>query len=119
MTFQFAHDDLIWKALSDGRRRLIVQALSEGPKQTGELVDLFPDIGRTGVLKHIDILTEGRIIDVRREGRVRWNYLNPEPIKSVCSTWVLQHIDGMQSSAARLKQIAERGDISAKDKKNE
>ena len=109
MTYQFSQDDLIWKALGDGKRRLIVEALATGPKQTGELVDLFRDIGRTGVLKHIEILTEGDIIHVRREGRTRWNYLNPEPIKSVCNGWVAQHIDGMKKSAAKLKQIAEQG----------
>ncbi len=108
VTYQFSHDDLIWKALGDGRRRLIIEALATGPKHTGELVDLFPDIGRTGVLKHIDILTEGEIIQVRREGRTRWNYLNPEPIKSVCNSWVVKHIDGIKSSTAKLKQIAEQ-----------
>lgn len=96
---------------------MIVEALAEGPKQTGELVELFPDIGRTGVLKHIGILTDGGIIDVRREGRMRWNYLNPEPIKAVCSTWVVRHVEGMQSSAARLKQIAEQGGTEAKEKR--
>ncbi len=110
MTYSFAPDDLIWKALGDGRRRLIIEALATGPKQTGELVELFPDIGRTGVLKHIDILTEGEIIQVRREGRARWNILNPEPIKAVCNSWVAKHIDGVKSSAARLKQIAEQED---------
>lgn len=108
MTYQYSSDDLIWKALSDGRRRLIIEALATGPKQTGELVNLFPDIGRTGVLKHIDILTEGEIIHVRREGRTRWNHLNPEPIKAVCNNWVARHIDGIQSSVAKLKQIAEQ-----------
>ncbi|WP_298466808.1 helix-turn-helix transcriptional regulator [uncultured Erythrobacter sp.] len=109
MTYQFHQDDQVWKALSDGRRRMIVEALATGPKQTGELVDLFDDIGRTGVLKHIEILTEGNIIHVRREGRARWNYLNPEPIKAVCSSWVVRHIDGVKASADKLKQIAEQG----------
>ncbi|MEP3226541.1 MAG: hypothetical protein ABJO01_11240 [Parasphingorhabdus sp.] len=108
MTYQFSQDDLIWKALGDGRRRLIVEALATGPKQTGELVNLFPDIGRTGVLKHIDILREGEIIHVRREGRIRWNHLNPKPIKSVCNSWVAKHIGNMKSSAATLKAIAEQ-----------
>lgn len=108
MTYQFSHDDLIWKALGDRRRRLIIEALATGPKQTGELVDLFPDIGRTGVLKHIDILTEGEIIHVRWEGRIRWNSLNPEPIRSVCNSWVVKHMDGIKSSTSKLKQIAEQ-----------
>jgi DNA-binding transcriptional ArsR family regulator len=108
VTYQFSHDDLIWKALSDGRRRLIVEALSKGPKRTGELVELFPDLGRTGVLKHIETLTSAQIIDVVREGRTRWNHLNPEPIQTVCSSWVSHHIDGIKSSVLKLKQIAEQ-----------
>lgn len=108
MTYIFSHTDLVWKALSDGRRRLIVEALAKGPKQTGELVKMFPDIGRTGVLKHIDILTKVKIIDVQREGRTRWNYLNPEPVKSVCNSWVIKHIIGLKLSTLKLKQIAEQ-----------
>ncbi|WP_209348053.1 metalloregulator ArsR/SmtB family transcription factor [Pontixanthobacter sp. CEM42] len=108
MTYQFSHDDLIWKALGDARRRLIIEVLATGPKQTGDLVQLFPDIGRTGVLKHIDVLTEGGIIHVRREGRTRWNHLDPEPIRSVCNSWVAKHIDGIKSSATKLKLIAEK-----------
>lgn len=109
MTYHLPQNDMIWKALSDGRRRLIVEALAKGPKRTGDLVELFPDIGRTGVLKHIEILTEGGLIEVQRKGRTRWNHLNPEPIEAVCSTWVIQHIQGLKSSAATLKQIAEIG----------
>ncbi len=101
---------MVWKALSDSRRRLIIEALASGPKQTGELVDLFSDIGRTGVLKHIDILTEGKIIDVRRIGRIRWNHLNPDPIRSVCNSWVARHIDSIKASAETLKHIAEQED---------
>jgi DNA-binding transcriptional ArsR family regulator len=109
VTYQFPHDDLVWKALADRKRRLIVEALATGPKQTSELVDLFRDIRRTGVLRHIEILTKGDIIHVRREGRTRWNHLNPEPIRSVCNSWVAQYIHGLKSSAAELKQIAEQG----------
>mgnify|MGYP006273602341 CR=1 FL=1 len=108
MTYQSPNDDLIWKALSDSKRRLIVETLAQGPKQTGELVELFPDIGRTGVLKHIDILTQGEIIQVRRDGRARWNYLNPEPIRAVWSNWVSKHIEGVKASAFKLKEIAEQ-----------
>jgi DNA-binding transcriptional ArsR family regulator len=111
VTYQFSHDDLIWKALSDGRRRQIVEALADGPKQTGALVELFPDIGRTAVLKHIAILTEGNLIRVVREGRARWNHLNPEPIEATCNSWVVRHITGMKSSATRLKHIAEKENL--------
>ncbi len=107
VTYKSEDPDIIWKALCDKRRRAIVEALSEGPKLTGSLVSLFPDIGRTAVLKHIDILASADLIRVTREGRKRWNTLNPEPVKQVCSPWISRHIDGLNASANALKSLAE------------
>lgn len=108
MTFQTHTEDLVWKALGDSKRRRILEALADGPKLTGELVELLPAIGRTGVLRHIGMLAEADLIVVRPDGRKRWNYLNPEPIKLVCNGWVARHIDGISSSIAQLKSIAEQ-----------
>lgn len=110
MTYIESDESAIWKALGDPRRRQILEALSDGPKLTGELVKLCPDIGRTGMLRHIAMLSEYQMITVRADGRKRWNYLNPDPIKAVCNDWIARHIDGMASSAARLKQLAETDD---------
>ncbi len=109
MTYMDSNGGGIWKALGDPRRRQILEALSEGPKLTGDLVKLCPDIGRTGMLRHIAMLNEYNMIIVRADGRKRWNHLNPEPIKAVCNNWIARHIDGMASSAARLKLLAETG----------
>jgi len=99
--------DEVWKAISDGKRRKIVDALASGRKTTGEIVDLFPTVGRTGILKHIGVLEKADLIIVEREGRVRWNYLNPAPIKRACNPWVRKHVERISSSIARLKKIAE------------
>lgn len=107
MTYKLPQEDLIWTALGDSKRRRILEAVAPGPKLTGDLVELLPEIGRTGVLRHIGILVEADLIRVRPEGRKRWNYLNPEPIKLVCTSWVARHIDGVSSSVARLKALAE------------
>ena len=107
MTYNADLEDLIWTALGDSKRRRILEALSVGPKLTGDLVELLPTIGRTGVLRHIGILAEADLIRVRPEGRKRWNYLNPDPIKLVCTSWVARHVDGISGSVARLKDLAE------------
>ena len=107
MTYNEIQEDLIWTALGDSKRRLILEALAPGPKLTGDLVELLPTIGRTGVLRHIGILVGADLIRVRPDGRQRWNYLNPDPIKLVCTSWVARHIDGVSSSVARLKTLAE------------
>lgn len=107
MTYVDNTEDMIWKALGDSKRRQILEALAEGPKLTGTLVELLPTIGRTGVLRHIGLLADADLIIVRPEGRKRWNYLNPGPIKLVCNGWVARHIDGISSSVQRLKDLAE------------
>lgn len=110
MTYKAHISDQIWKALADTRRRVILEMLSEGPKLTGELVARFPDLGRTAVLKHIDILEDADLITLRRDGRKRWNYINPHPILHTCQAWVQTHIQGLESSALDLKGLAERED---------
>lgn len=108
VTYGTHSSDRIWKAIADGKRRTILDALSDGPKSTGELVDLFPAIGRTAVLKHLDILQSADLIRVRREGRVRWNQINVAPLQAVCSGWLLRHVEGVTTSIQRLRNLAEQ-----------
>lgn len=110
MTFSNQISDQIWKALADSRRRVILEMLSDGPKLTGDLVDRFPDMGRTAVMKHIDILENANLVTLRRDGRKRWNYINPHPILETCHSWVQTHIQSLESSALDLKSIAEQRD---------
>jgi len=106
----YKNDDNIWKAIADGKRRTILDALSDGPKSTGELVNLFPQIGRTAVLKHIDILHNSNLILIKRQGRVRWNHLNVAPLQAVCSGWILRHVEGITTSIENLKALSERNE---------
>ena len=100
-------NDVIWKALADGTRREILDILAERPQTTGELVAKFDHLCRTNVMKHIEILVKANLIIVRREGRSRWNYLNPAPIQSVCDRWVSKHVKKMASAMSRLKKHVE------------
>lgn len=97
----------IWKALSDTTRRVMLDALSDGPMKTGDLVDAFPDVCRTNVMKHLGVLVDAGLVIVKREGRVRWNYLNPVPIEAVCDRWVRRHVRRMAKSMLRLRDLAE------------
>ena len=76
---------------------------------TGELVARFPSLCRTNVMKHLDNLVAANLVVVRREGRTRWNYLNPAPIQRVCDRWVTRHISRMASAMSRLKDHVEGG----------
>ena len=100
-------NDAIWKALADSTRRDILDVLAERPQTTGELVARFDHICRTNVMKHIGVLEQAKLIIVRREGRTRWNYLNPAPIQSVCDRWIGKHVQRMAAAMSRLKEHAE------------
>lgn len=67
----------VWTALSDEKRRLILTLLSEKPRTTSELSEYF-DVSRFAVMKHLNVLEEANLVQVKREGRQRWNILNRE-----------------------------------------
>ncbi|MEE9394518.1 MAG: metalloregulator ArsR/SmtB family transcription factor [Planctomycetota bacterium] len=107
-----AEEDWVWKALADPTRRAILDRLAKGPCVTGDLCDFFArtrngGIGRTGVMKHLDVLEKAKLVLFRREGRHRWNYLNPVPIQRVCDRWVSRYVRGLAQSANRLKDLVE------------
>ena len=58
--------DLIWKALADATRREVLDLLAERPLTTGELVERFPDLCRTNVMKHLDVLTAANLVIVKK-----------------------------------------------------
>ena len=99
--------DNIWRALADPHRRDILDALAERPLTTGEIVARFDGLCRTAVMKHLDVLVEAGLVVVRREGRQRWNYLNPVPIQRVCDRWISRHVRHMSAALSRLKGIVE------------
>jgi DNA-binding transcriptional ArsR family regulator len=58
---------------------VIVECLTTRPCTTGELVERFsPALVRTAVMKHLNVLEEAGLIRIEREGRVRWNHLEPK-----------------------------------------
>lgn len=58
-------------------------------------------------MKHLTVLVAANLVIVRREGRTRWNYLNPVPIQRVCDRWVSKHVTKMAAAMSRLKDHVE------------
>jgi DNA-binding transcriptional ArsR family regulator len=80
--------DRVFKALADGTRRRLLDELASGPKTTGELCDLHPEMTRFGVMAHLKVLEEASVVLVTREGRIRRRHLNPVPIRQIYERWV-------------------------------
>lgn len=111
--------ELVWKALADEKRRKILDLLARKERTTGEVCaflgsDAHGGLSRTGVMKHLDVLERAHLIVVRREGRKRWNHINPVPIQRICDRWVSRHVRDLARSADRLKSLVE-GTRTARD----
>jgi DNA-binding transcriptional ArsR family regulator len=99
--------DLIFKALSDSRRRKILDLLKERGRTTGELVERFNRIDRCTVMQHLNVLEKADLVIVKREGRLRWNYINPLPIKQLHDRWIGRYADSAIDLLARMKREIE------------
>jgi DNA-binding transcriptional ArsR family regulator len=81
-------EDSIFKALANGTRRALLDALKERPQTTGQLCARFARIDRCTVMQHLSVLEAAGLIVVRREGRERWNHLDALPIKRIHDRWI-------------------------------
>lgn len=97
---------LVWKALADPTRREILDLLRDGPMTTGDLADQF-ELTRFGVMKHLGVLVEADLVLVSREGRQRWNHLNPMPIHEIYRRWIRPFETAAADRLLRLKSHAE------------
>ncbi len=100
--------DRIFRALADGRRRRILDFLKSGPLTTGELCAHFPRLDRCTVMQHLGVLERADLVIVKREGRLRWNYLNPLPIKEIYDRWISPYATGAVELLARMKREIEQ-----------
>lgn len=99
--------DHVWKALGDPTRRAILDRLRGGPQNTTDLVNAFPHLTRFGVMKHIEVLREAKLIQTRESGRLRVNSLNAVPIRQIYERWVSQFEDQWAGNLLRLKDDLE------------
>lgn len=109
--------DGVWKALSDGTRRSILDLLRQGPRTTTQIVEAFPHLSRFGVMKHIDVLRKAGLIHTREERRQRINSLNVVPIRQIYERWVGRFEELWASHLLRIKEDAEAHLAQAQTKK--
>jgi DNA-binding transcriptional ArsR family regulator len=97
----------IFKALADSRRRKILDLLASEPLTTGKLCKHFPKLHRCTVMQHLRVLERANLVIVKREGRLRWNYINALPIKEIYDRWISPYATDAVSLLARMKRELE------------
>lgn len=71
--------DAVLRALSDESRRTVLEALRGGPATVNELAALLP-VARPGVSRHLRVLREAGLVEVRQQAQWRVYSLRPEPL---------------------------------------
>jgi DNA-binding transcriptional ArsR family regulator len=101
--------DAVLHALADESRRTVLKILRDHPANAGELAKALP-IARPGVSRHLRVLREAGLIDVRREAQRRIYSLRPEALIEV-DEWLEEYrmlwqgrLDALHTEIARGKK---------------
>jgi DNA-binding transcriptional ArsR family regulator len=101
--------EAVLRALADDSRRTMVEALTGGPATAGDLAALLP-IARPGVSRHLRVLRESGLVEVRQEAQRRVYSLRAEPLAEV-DEWLgryrarwEQRLDALHTEVARGKR---------------
>lgn len=78
-----------FNAVAEPRRREILDALADGERPVGDLVDLL-GLAQPQVSKHLKVLREVGLVSVRDEGRHRLYQMNGLPLRQI-HEWVSQY----------------------------
>ena len=90
-----------FEVLAEPTRRRILDLLRDGERSVGELVDRLT-LSQPGVSKHLRVLRDAGLVQVRVEAQRRWYGLRPEPLTEI-DAWLepyrrlwAQHLDALE-----------------------
>ena len=82
-----------YAALAEPSRRQILDLLRDGERSVNDLVERLP-LSQPGVSKHLKVLREAGLVEVRREGKTRWYGVRAEPLADM--THWLSRFDALE-----------------------
>ena len=100
-------DDLVFKALADPTRRLLLDRLFTRDGRTLTELESDVDMTRFGVMKHLRVLEAAGLVVTRRSGREKLHFLNPVPIRLIHDRWIDKYTERQVEALADLKNQLE------------
>jgi DNA-binding transcriptional ArsR family regulator len=92
--------------LAEPTRRRILDLLREGERPVGELVKRLR-VSQPGVSKHLRVLREAGLVEVRRDAQRRWYQLRAEPLAEV-DAWLTPYRQLWANRLDALEQHLDR-----------
>ena len=100
-------EDAVFKALADPTRRSLLDRLFVRDGLTLTELESELEMTRFGVMKHLRVLEQARLVITRRSGRNKLHYLNPVPIRLIHDRWIDKYTEQRVSALTDLKQTLE------------
>ena len=108
--------DLVFHALASRVRRLIMDVVKQLPGCCVNDICAHFEMSRIGVMKHLKILVESKLILSRKSGRTRELFFNAAPIQLIYDRWTDDYSAFWITQAIDLKYQAEQKNRRSKKK---
>lgn len=95
-----------FNAIAEPRRRDILEFLAPDERSVADIVDAL-DMAQPSVSKHLRVLLQVGLVDVRREGRQAFYRTNPDEIRTI-HEWTSRFEQYWRSQLLRVKERAEQ-----------
>lgn len=105
----------IYDVIADPTRRKILDLLRERPRLVGELVELL-DISQPLISKHLRVLREAEVVDVRQDAQRHWYELRPESLAEIVD-WLEPYRQLQEARFQRLDRLLD--ELQKKEQKND
>ncbi|WP_092534271.1 ArsR/SmtB family transcription factor [Amycolatopsis arida] len=92
----------MFEILAEPRRRQILDLLRTGERPVGELVERL-SLTQPAVSKHLKMLREAGLVEVRQDAQRRWYRLRPEPLAEI-DAWLAPYRELWNTSLDALER---------------
>lgn len=97
------HD--VFQAIADPTRRDVLKLLAKEEMPISKITSYFP-ISRTAVVKHLDILSEAKLVCGKKIGREKIYQLQPEPLTEI-KRWLSFYEQFWDNKLSMIKHLVE------------
>jgi len=101
----------VFTAVADPTRRAMLDLLTDGERPAGDLVAAFPALTQPAVSRHLRVLREVGLVDVRAQAQRRIYTLRPDRLSEV-DEWLeryrqfwARHLDAMEAHLANTHNV--------------
>lgn len=98
--------DIVFETLAEPNRRRILDLLREGERPAGDLVDAM-GISQPNLSKHLRVLREADLVNVRPEGRLRLYSVNAVRLAAI-DAWLAPYRRFWSSKLDALEEHLDR-----------